>query len=273
MKRGVLIALFLASFVMLLCADPGVPTVRAEDYMKREAANPAAMYNNPPSLVIDGWGDARYASLYYTPESETNVYWPAAPTSRPLPIILSVSFYTTPTYIKANGKPYRAWIPTIIWHAQLANQGFIVVCPDVLSIKKDMASVMSWLREKGASLGADPSKIGFIASSANPQIIPYMMTLPEAVNVRTMVLFYPEILPAAWSPMPGVAMLIVKAGKDSPGRNSKIDILAKNLRDGGTPIELITYDDGGHSFDVMDSSEGAAAAMKAALEFFSAHLK
>lgn len=259
--------------VLVLHAESGIATISSGEYATREMSKPGRMYNDPPSFVAEGWGDARVASLSYMEGGETDVYWPAREADRPLPVILTVFKYSVATFMESNGKPFRTMVPTIMWMAQLANLGYVVVCPDVPASGNGMAGIMSWIRERGASLGMDPSRIGLLAFSANAGAIPYVMTLPESVNVKAIMLYYPLVVPSEWSLGRDVAIHIVKAGKDDATLNRRLDALVKIFRDAGNVVDLVTFANGRHAFDLKDRSPEAAAAMESTHVFLPAHLK
>jgi hypothetical protein len=270
--------LCVAWVVLVLLAAPvfgqtGIPTVSAGEAARaRSAVTTFVMYKDPPPLVVDGWEKARLATLDYGQGIKTDIYWPAEIQSKPLPIVLVAFSYTTAQFVEESGLPYREYLATTIWMAQLANRGFVVVCPDIESTGGDSARIMTWLQANGQKLGADSSRLGLLATSANPKIIPYMMTLPEAKAVKAIALYYPEIIPASWQAFPNVALYILKAGQDVPSRNLRTDAVAQKFRDAGNYVEVVTYENGRHAFDLRERSPEAAAAMATTLDFFAAHL-
>ena len=55
--------------------------------------------------------------------------------------------------------------------------------------------------------------------------------------------------------------------------NLRSDLVAKKRKDAGNYVEVITYENGRHAFDLKDRSPEAAAAMAATLDFFTARLR
>ena len=271
--RTIMAALIFMSFLVSAHAVPGIPTASAGEYSMREMAEPANQYNDPPSYVAAGWEEARVATISYKDGAVTDVYWPARESGAPLPVILVAFKYSASKFVSTYGKPFRTMAPTIIWMAQMANLGYVVVCPDVSAAGQDMARVMAWIAERGPSLGMDASRLGLLAFSANAEMVPYLMTTPGAGNVKVILLYYPLVLPSAWSIDRAVAVHIVKAGKDDANLNNRLDMLARNLRDAGNTVDLVTYANGRHSFDVHDRTAEAAAAMRATHDFIRAYLK
>jgi hypothetical protein len=247
------------------------PTRSAGDAF-RERSNPPMDSMEVPSLAAEGWEQARVGTVEYANQMKTDIYWPPARSEKPLPFILVAFSYTSAQFIEAYGRPFREFTPVTIWMAQLANRGFIVVCPDVGSSGRDMAALLAWLHARGPSLGGNPARIGLLSFSANPKIIPYMLTLPEAPSIKAVALYYPEVLPAAWPSPSGIALHIIKAGQDSATSKQKADLVAQKFAEAGNHVEVFTYEKGAHAFDLKDRSPEAAAMMAKTLEFFSMYL-
>lgn len=270
-------------FVLFLCtvalagAQQGVTTITAGDYYRQEAIRPAELYNDPPSLAEPGWENARCATLHYKGSLKMDAYWPAATSATaatsPLPIVLIIFSYDTAAFVKNTGKPYRMLLSTIIWMAELANRGFLVLCPDVDYPGIDLESLLTWLKSNSPGLGGDPEKLGFLSFSANAHTIPYLLEKPESASLKAIVMYYPDLVLPGFTPVKEAAVQIIKAGRDNPTRNQKIETLAKRLREAGNPVEVLTYENGIHAFDLKDRSPEAASFMAASLDFFVAHMK
>jgi len=254
-------------------AEPPVPTVSAGEYLAVNAANPALVYNDPPALVADGWEEARCATIEYAPGVKADVYWPATPGAGPLPVVLVAFYYNRAFFVSGSGKGWRELVPAIIWMAEIANRGFLVVCPDPLSTARDMAAAMKWLAERGPGLGADPSRMALFSVSSNPKIIPYLMTLPEAANVKAMALYYGDLIAESWALPKDVALHVVKAGKDNAVNNNRIDGFVRKFTEAGNPVEFITYANGKHAFDWIERGGEAAEVMEKTLDFLEARLR
>lgn len=268
------IVFFLPLIVLAtISGQTGIPTQSAGELAKtRSEVTTFMAWKDPPSLVVEGWEKARCATLDYSPGIKTDVYWPAEAQAKPLPIVLVAFSYTSAQFVADSGIAFREYVPTTIWLSQLANRGFIAVCPDIESTGKDMATMMTWLQNNAKNLGADPTRLGLLSFSANPKIIPSMMALPEASSVKAIALYYPELIPSSWSAWPGVALHIIKVGQDPALSNLRSDLVAKKFKDAGNYVEVITYENGRHVFDLKDRSPEAAAAMAATLDFFAARL-
>ena len=267
---------FLAALALLAieaAAEPPVPTISAGEYLVAKSATKAATYNNPPALVEEGWDKARCATVEYAPGILADLYWPAEPPAVPLPVVLFALNFSRSAFVEANGVGMREMTPEIVWLAEIANRGFLVVCPDPVVVGRDMAAIMKWVADKGPEFGADPARIALFAVSANPRIVPYLMTLPEAPSIKAMALYYSDLTPAAWSLPKEVALHVVKAGKDDAGMNARIDAFVKKFTEAGNPVEYITYPPGRHVFDWKEKGGEAAAVMAKTLDFFEARLK
>ncbi len=273
MKRSIFVALLLLSTLLSLHSEPGIATIAAVEYAERESKHPGDTYNDPPSFVAEGWNAARVATIPYSEGAEIDVYWPARTAEKPLPVILTVFKYTVATFIQSNGKPFRTMVPTIIWMSQLANLGYVVACPDITGASGGMARIMAWIGERGPSLGMDPSRIGLLAFSANAGAIPPLLRLPEAANVKAVMLYYPLVVPSEWSLGRDVALHVVKAGKDDANLNKRLDVLVQAVRDAGNIVDLVTCANGRHAFDLKDKSAEAAAAMASTHAFVQAYLR
>ncbi len=268
--------LFLLAAIGLLAiaasAAPPVPTASAGEYLAVNAAIPG-IFSDPPALVIEGWERARCATIEYAPGVKADVYWPAVPGAGPLPVVLMAFYYNRSWYVSSGGKGWREAVPAIIWMAEMANRGFLVVCPEPLSAARDMAAAMKWLAERGPELGADPSRMALFSVSSNPKIIPYLMTLPEAANVKAMVLYYGDLNSDTWSLPKDVALQVVKAGRDNAVNNNRIDGFVRKFTEAGNPIEAITYANGKHAFDWIERGGEAAEVMEKTLVFLEARLR
>jgi len=273
MRRLPILVLLLTVVLASIYSQAQIAMTTAGEAMKLRSAKPGFMYKDPPPLIVEGWEKARIGTVEYSGAIKTDIYWPAEPSPTPLPVILRVFSYTTEVFIQENGKSFREMEPETIWMAELANRGFIVVCPDIENVGDDMGAILRWIKSDGPGLGADPSRLGFLASSANPKTIPFLLTMPESSGLKAMALYYPELMPASWTAPRNVALHIIKAGKDIPTRNARIDIVANKFRDAGSYVEVITYEKGIHGFDWKERSPEAAAVMMTTLDFFSKYLR
>ncbi len=272
MKRLSIIFVVLVLLAMDAVGQTGIPLTTAGEAMKVRSKVPGFLYTNPPPLVIEGWEKARLGTVAYSGTIKTDIYWPPESSEAPLPVILIVFSYNSSQFIQENGKSFREIEPMTIWFAQLANKGFAVICPDIENVGKDMSSIMTWIQKNGAKLGLDPLRMGFLSFSANVKTVPYLLTLPEATNLKAIALYYPELVPASWEVPKNVALHIIKTGKDAATRNVRIDLLAKKFKEAGNYAEVITYENGIHAFDLKDQSPEAAAIMMTTLEFFTKYL-
>lgn len=274
MKHAIALCVLFICVAAFAGAQQGVSTVKAGDYYAKEATRPAELYNDPPSLAETDWENARCATLQYKGSLKTDAYWPAATASAgPLPIVVTVFSYDTASFVKNTGKPFRLLLSSIIWLAELANRGFLVLCPDVDYPGIDLENLLTWLKSNGPGLGGDPEKLGFLSFSANAHTIPYLLEKPESAALKAIVMYYPDLVLPGFTPVKEAAVQIIKAGRDNPTRNQKIETLAKRLREAGNPVEVLTYENGIHAFDLKDRSPEAASFMKSSLDFFVAHMK
>ena len=273
MKKIFLLLGVIAVSAAPLAAEPPYPTISAGERAAAEAAKPAPRFNDPPALVVEGWEKARCATVEYAPGVKAALCWPAEPSDKPLPIVLFVFNYNHAAFVADQGKPTCDMVPQIIWMAEMANRGFLAVCPDPQSVAPDMAAMMKWLAQRGAGLGADPSRMALFSVSANCKIIPYLMGLPEAANVKAMALYYSDLAPAAWSLPKTVALHVVKAGKDTATMNTRMDAFVKKFTEAGNAVDFIVYPAGDHVFDWKDEGGEAAAVMATTLDFLDAKLR
>jgi dienelactone hydrolase len=270
-KRGMAgLALLLASAAVFGQAD--IPLSDAGT-VQRERSGVATSFAASPSLVVEGWEKARLGTVEYSGNVKTDLYFPAELTDKAPPIILVAFSYTSAQFIETYGISFRQFPAITIWMAELANRGFMVVCPDITSSGKDMAAMLAWLVGNGARLGADPLRIGLISFSANPKIIPYLLTLPEAPLIKAIALYYPDLVPSAWPAPSGIALHIINAGQDPAISRQKADLVARKFADAGNFVEVFTYEKGAHAFDLKDRSPEAATMMAKTLDFFSNYLR
>ncbi|MEO5616356.1 MAG: alpha/beta hydrolase [Candidatus Eisenbacteria bacterium] len=165
----------------------------------------------------------------------------------------------------------------------------------VLDGVADTEALLDHLRDRGASLGVDPSRLVLWGFSAGGKLLGTGIN-PRRQEVRALIGFYPvldlaaelrlypdslraraknsaspsdmlEARPVALPPT-----LIVRAGLDSPGLNSGIARFVRIALDANRTIELINVAEGRHGFDQLDDTEESRRAIRRAFAFAREHV-
>lgn len=261
--------------LLLACASPEIAlpeTTTLGKLVEATRAAPAWAFNEPLAYLAPGWETARSARVDYAAGRSALVAWPALEVAEPLPTILVVSRYPDTWYRSKVGKPYGELIPALQWIADLAAAGFVVVVPSVDSAAADLRLVMAWLAKTGPTLGMDIRRLGLFAASDMGLLVPVVLGSKEANGVKAIALHYATVQQGSWALPAGLALRVVKAGKDDPATNEALDELARRVRESGNPLEIVGYEEGEHAFDWMERGGEAETLLKGTIDFFREYL-
>lgn len=167
-----------------------------------------------------------------------------------------------------NGKPVRTWGQYTSWGRFLAASGFVAVTFDArgdAENAEDVASAIAYLRDKGASMAIDPSRIALWACSANVRAaLTYVMAAPPP-PLRAAVLYYGAgDVTTVRADLP---VQLVRAGRDRPNMNEMLDRLAAQAVAADAPWTLVNVPNGHHAFDVLDDTDESRAAIRGTVAF------
>ena len=165
----------------------------------------------------------------------------------------------------------------------------------VLEGVSDTEALLDHLRERGAALGVDPSRLVLWAFSAGGKLLGTGIN-PRRQEVRALIGFYPALDLAAELPLYPDSLrerakhsaspsdmlearpmalpptLLVRAGLDGASINSGIARFVRIALDANRPIELINVDRGRHGFDLLDDTEDSRRAIRRAFAFALEHV-
>jgi tetratricopeptide (TPR) repeat protein len=206
-------------------------------------------------------GFALTMDIYYPPGA-------ASPTDA-RPAIVFVNGVGDPP----GGPKLRTWGQYTSWPRLIAASGMVGVTFDARSgdaNAEDVRDALSYVHEKGKSLGIDASRIGAWACSANVRAaLAYVMQPGEKV-LRTVALYYGagEIA----EPRADLPVLLVRAGRDRPQQNEQIDRLSAQALAANAPWTVVNLPNAHHAFDVMDDTDESRSGIRRTVAFLSDRL-
>lgn len=149
----------------------------------------------------------------------------------------------------------------------------------------DVEAALRFVRSKGRSWGADPSRLAVWAGSAG---VPVGVSVAVRERVTCSVAYYGpmDVRPygddprlADVSPMALIEndvdvppLLVVRCGKDAEELNQSIDDFTNAAWDRELPVELLAYEDGHHAFEVVDHNDDSRDVIGKTVEFLKEHL-
>jgi acetyl esterase/lipase len=115
--------------------------------------------------------------------------------------------------------------------------------------RPDVRAVFAFLRDHGASLGVDTSRMAAWVCSGNVVTgLPFLME--DADGLRGAVVYYGSGTPARYRT--DLPVFFVRAGRDNPQLNSQIDDLVAKAAAAGAPWTVVRAPASHHAFDVLD---------------------
>lgn len=185
------------------------------------------------------------------------------------------------------------------WGHLIASYGLIAVAFDSQSAN-DLDAVVEYIRQKGADIGIDGSKIGLWAASSSAGLASSYAFQGGRNYLKFVVLYYPWImtpdnylreeqnaacfkigclsaqLPDVEQLRSDLPVLVVKCGQDTPDNIAVIDHFTRLATEAGVPLTLVDFDEGHLFFDKRIASEGensdeAKEIIQQTLEFMKEH--
>jgi acetyl esterase/lipase len=135
---------------------------------------------------------------------------------------------------------------------------------------RDTAALLAYLKQHGAELGVDASRVALWSCSSNVRRgLPLVQSLgPE---VRSGVVYYGSAeVPSFRVDRP---VLLVRAGLDNAGLNRELDGLVGQALKANAPVEVLSLPAAVHGFDIRDDTEVTRAAIARTLDFLESTLR
>ncbi len=228
------------------------------------------------------------------PGLTVDLYYPPMAGDEPNPVVVFVLGYPDDAPpippMKDHGQ-YTSWARLV------AAEGFVGVLYETSDPQADLATVLTFLSEKAASLRIDPSRIGLWSCSANTPVALKRARTRVGVTPAAFVAYYglmptPDGYQAAaidssstrfGFSLPGyrdgesyladLPMLLVRAGRDRDSEIlNSIDHFTAFAFQENLAVTVLNYPEGQHAFDVEDDTKETHAIIKQTLDFFRAHL-
>ncbi len=218
-----------------------------------------------------GMFDAKVFRFEYKPGLFADVYRPAgAAAGEALPLVLCASPYSRTRAVERHGVGIIDTSLVVSWNAFLAAGGVAVAAPEISSeAAKDMGDFLAVLRSRASELGVDPDRVALLGSSAGaPQA--WSLALPGSPlsgKVRSLAILYGVLSPMSEPPAPGVKLLFVIAGKDSPSYVRTQRGLVESMGKAGVDVTSIEYALGRHGFDASQRGDESTKILLAVREF------
>ena len=236
---------------------------------------------------------------YRTSESGTltfDVYYPpGAPPADRRPAVLIVYGYSDAGMPNVFGRTFKEMGQTVSWARLIAASGLVAILYSNREPVGDAQAVLDHVRDHGADLGIDNTRLGLWAASANVPLAlwllmqaerreikaavfccGYMLDEDGATSVADMQKTYGFANPCAGKSMDhvrhDVAMLVVRAGRDQFGVNASLDSFIAGALRRDLPVRLINHAGAPHAFDLFDDSEATREIIREILRFMQVRL-
>src|SRR5258705_6563342 len=158
----------------------------------------------------------------------------------------------------------------------------------------DIRDATAYVVSHAQALGVDPSRVCVWAISAGGSLIgPTVREFRD--RIRCVVLYYTVLSPSLLQDFAGggervaqttpslgdlmsrdslqlPATFIIRVGKDDPRLNAAIDAFVALAIHKGTELELHTYPDGRHAFDILDDTDTSRSLLLQTVAFLKGHL-
>ncbi len=228
------------------------------------------------------------------PGLTVDLYYPPTPGDEPNPVVVFVLGFpddAPPIAPMKDSDSYTSWARLV------AAERFVGVLYETSDPEADLATVLTFLSKKAASLRIDPSRFGLWSCSGNTPLalkhartrvsvtpaafVAYYGLMPtpdgyQAAAIDSMSKRFGFSLPSyrdGESYRADLPMLVVRAGRDrySEILNS-IDHFSAFALQQNLAVTVLNYPKGQHAFDLEDDTEETRGIIKQTLDFFRAHL-
>ena len=172
--------------------------------------------------------------------------------------------------------PLKEWGAYRSWGRLVAASGWIGVTFEARgpadASRPDIRDLFLYLRTKGRELGIDPDRLAAWVCSGNViSGLPFLMddAGPNS-GIRAVVVYYGSGDAARLRK--DLPLYFVRAGRDNPQLNDRIDRLFARALGEGAPWTLVNAPSSHHAFDVLDETDESRRIVRDTLAFFAEHL-
>jgi hypothetical protein len=238
---------------------------------------------------VPGMDDVTMANVDYDGDLSLDIYYPDGhrKNGARLPAVVFVMGYPDEVFSRWTKSKLKDLGMYISWAQLVAASGMIAVTYETDSPKRDLPSVLRFLRLHGDALGIDGSRIGMWVCSGNTGVAIDALLYDRRTyrkSLKCAVAYYPIVpqfltqdetyITRFYQKFPvDVPIMIVKAGRESPEvLNELIDGFAEEAEKRQFPLELLSYEEGIHGFDTEQLTPESLEVIVRSLEFMKAQL-
>lgn len=221
--------------------------------------------------------------LYYPPDFKGKIS---------LPVVILVLGYSDDVFKSS----LKNWAVYKDWAKIFASSGMAAVNYSTLQPAADTFDLIQHIRENGEELKLDGDTIGIWSCSANvitalsvimDERADYLkcaalyygiMATPDRkfhetiMKLREMANFSVEGLDKIKNFHTDLPLLVVRAGKDREDINQTLDHYVSQAITNNIPLTFVNYNNGQHSFDVMDDNDRSREIIEQTIKFMKSHL-
>jgi tetratricopeptide (TPR) repeat protein len=156
------------------------------------------------------------------------------------------------------------------WGRLVAASGWIGVTFEATGAHTEtgghIRDLFAFLRSDGARLGIDPDRIAAWVCSGN--VTSGLPVLMEGVDAGVLgaVVYYGSADPAKLRN--DLPIFYVRAGRDNPGLNARIDALWTKAIAAGAPWAMVNAPQSHHAFDALDETDESRRIVRGTLDFY-----
>lgn len=252
----------------------------------------SALFNiNTLAYELPGMEEVEVVNITYAFHEDQpltmDVYYPPdTPADAQLPVVVFGLGYRMSSESLRDAHFYTSWGRLV------AAAGMVGISYDTEQPDRDLETLMTFIQDNAEVLKIDPAQIGLMSSSANvPTVMSYLMQQGKS-EIRFGVYYYGHSLTpdrkygAGFGEScalrgclfdeladvtyvdPDLPLFIVKAGQDFvPNINEAWDHFIAYVREAGTPVTVVEYEDGRHGFDTQQKTEESAEIIAQTVDF------
>ncbi len=208
------------------------------------------------------------------------------------PAVVLVNGYPDPGMQRIFGCRFKEWGAATSWARLIAASGLSAVTYANLDPVIDLGKVLGHLRDEGAAMGIDGSRLALLAFSghgplaleaiiesgavqplrAAALLCPFTLDLDGSTAVADAARAFRFANPAAGRSVDDfpqeTALFVARAGQDEmPGLNASLDRFAAKALARNLPLTLVNLPEAPHAFDVNHDRETSRHAIRSALAF------
>jgi acetyl esterase/lipase len=269
--------------------------MKQEEMAPTELAKMTVVYSIPGVEAVT----VRRDVTYRTTDSGSlsfDVYYPPGPTADSRhPAVLFVHGYSDAGTPNVFGRTFKEMGHPVSWARLIAASGVAAILYSNRQPVDDVQAILQHVRDHGARIGIDASRLGLFAASGHVPLALWLLTQPErrevacavfccgymldvdgATSVAEMQKTYRFANPCAGKSMDDVRndvpLLVVRAGRDQFGVNESLDSFIGGALRRDLPVRLVNHAGAPHAFDLWDDSEATREIIRGILRFMQFHL-